>query len=331
MEQIHLLILVNSSTSGVEMPLLQLGTAQLLTETGLELHQGSFVGMLPERTYRQVQVALENGLRAFDSAYIYRSQTAIGRVLGEWWRTGQLQSRQEVWITSKVFHPNAISMTFGVTHMPNMENMTSNEIAVLTLQHFEQSVMELGVGYVDLMLLHWPGSNSDGSNTTTNRQRRIAAWQILETAYKKGWARSIGVSNFSPTHLEQLKQDGATIVPVVNQIEASVTLQYADIVEYCKRNGIVPQAYSPFGRGLFALPDKLETIAAKYQKNVGQICIKYLLQLGYAVVYLSNSATRMVTNTEVFDFQLSDIEMELLNKLNKPDGGWGLPAPHVLP
>lgn len=312
------------------MPLLQLGTAQLITKSGVDQNlPESFVGMVPEQTYRQIEMALQNGLRSFDSALIYRSQPAIGAVLGEWWRTGKLAHRRDVWITTKVFHPNATAMTFGITHMPDMHSFSPLEASVQTLEHFEKSLMQLGVGFVDMVLLHWPSGHLEGS-VTENRQLRIAAWRVLEQVYNKGWARAIGVSNFSPDHLEQLKEDGATVVPMVNQVEASVTLQYPEIVKYCQDNGIVPQAYSPFGRGLAQLPKELHPLAAKYKKDLGQIAIKYLLQLGYAVVYLSNSPERMVTNHQLFDFDLTADEMALLNGLNRPDGGWGLPSPHTL-
>ena len=88
--------------SGVEMPLLQLGTAQLITKPGSDATATvpeSFIGMLPERTFRQVELALQHGLRAFDTALIYRSHGPLGHVLGEWWRTGRLASRSDVWIT----------------------------------------------------------------------------------------------------------------------------------------------------------------------------------------------------------------------------------------
>lgn len=315
------------------MPLLQLGTAHLVTQAGVDpTLPPHFVGMLPERTYRQLELALQQGLRALDTALIYGSHGPIGAVLGEWWRTHPLQTRTDIWITTKVFHPNATQVTFGLSHMPTMEQMTPEQVTVLTREHVETSLLQLGVGYVDLLLLHWPSGLHEGS-VAENRQRRIAAWKVLEDLYmNKGWARAIGVSNFSPRHLEQLKEDGALIVPMINQIEASVTLQYTDIVEYCLINGIVPQAYSPFGRGLTELPTRqLQEIADKYGKqNIGQVAIKYLLQLGYAVTYLSNSADRILSNTDVFDFELNEQEMQLLKRLHRPDGGWGLPKPHDL-
>lgn len=117
---------------------------------------------------------------------------------------------------------------------------------------------------------------------------------------------------------------------MVNQIEASVTLQYTNILEYCLANDIVPQAYSPFGRGYRELPSRVHELAVKYNKDAGQIALRYLLQLGYSVTYLTTSENRMVSNTQLFDFELSQGEMDELATFNRPDGGWGLPDPNGL-
>ena len=329
------------------MPLLQLGTCQLVSKTGIDATvPQSFVGLLPERAFRQVECALQQGLRAFDTALIYRSHAALGQVLGEWWRTGQLAQRNDVWIQTKVFHPDATAMTFGISHMPSLMKMSPDEVTQRTWNHVETSLLQLNVGYLDLLLLHWPSGlcndssekEGDGvdpwscNNELANRARRIAAWKVLEEVYKKGWTRAIGVSNFSVKHLQQLVEDGATIVPMVNQIEASVVLQYTEILRYCLENSIVPQAYSPFGRGLTDLPkETLQEMSQKYQKkDFGQIAIKYLVQLGYSVVYLSNTPERMVSNADVFDFDLSPSDMDVLHGFNRPNGGWGLPSPDQL-
>jgi diketogulonate reductase-like aldo/keto reductase len=314
--------------NGVEMPLLSLGTAQLITVPGVNPDLPSdFIGFLPERNYRQTELALSAGVRAFDTAFIYRSQPPMGRVLADWWQSGRLESRQDVWITSKIFHPPGPS--FEISHMAHMADMTPEQVSVETKRHFEVSLHELGVGYIDLMLLHWPSLPSL-TDADMNRQRRLAAWKVLEEMYDRGWARAIGVSNFSPEHLEQLKEDGANIVPMVNQIEASVTLQNPNIVQYCLDNNILPQAFSPLGRGLSEMPELVHQIGETYGKDAGQVSFRYLLQLGYAVTYLTNSEKRMISNAQVFDFELSDDEMSQLTALNRPDGGWGLPNPNDL-
>lgn len=318
--------------NGVEMPLLITGTAQLATIAGRDpTLPPAFTGMIPEQVYRQVELALQSGVRAFDTAHIYRSSRPMGAVLGEWWRTAQLQGRPEVWITSKLFHPNATDTTFGITQMEHMYNMTAEEVRVETRKQLEQNLIDLGVGYLDLMLLHWPSDTVGKGTPEENRQRRLAAWRVLEDAYEnKGWLRAIGVSNFSPKHCEDLMADGARIRPMVNQFEASILLQHSSILEYCLEHGIVPQAYSPLGRGIKELPPQVAELAVKYQKDVGQIAFRYLYQLGYSVVYLTNSAERLVSNTRIFDFELTGDEMNLLNSFNRPDGGWGLPSPFAL-
>lgn len=313
--------------NGVEMPRLQLGTAQLIAFPGKDsaVHL-AFRGMLPERGYRQIELALQRGVRAFDTAYIYRTPRSMGYVMGEWLRTQRLENRNQVWITTKIFHPDASEATFLTNQMADMPNMTPEEVSYTAQRQFEANLIELGVGYVDLMLLHWPAGLGEGT-ALDNRKRRMAAWKVLENAYEKGWVRSIGVSNFAPDHLEQLKQDGATVLPMVNQFEASVTLQYPEILSYCKANNIIPQAYSPFGRGYEEMPPLVFELALKYGKDGGQIALRYLYQLGYSIVYLTNTEKRMVSNNEIFDFELADVEMKALGSLNRPDGGWGLPNP----
>jgi len=312
------------------MPILQLGTAQLVTLPNVRDDlPPNFTGFLPEQVHRQLELALQSGVRAFDTAAIYRSHRPMGRVLGEWWRTGQLTSRREIWITSKVFHPFS-SVGYRRTHMPDLSDLTPGQVDLEVNRCFEESLDDLGIGYVDLMLLHWPSEPHRG-DAAQNRRRRLAAWQALEDLYEKGWARAIGVSNFSPVHLDQLQEDGARITPMVNQIEASVTLQYPNILDYCLRHNIVVQAYSPLGRGYKELPHLVSELAQKHGKDVGQICFRYLWQLGYrSITYLTNAKSRMVTNTHIFDFELSDKEMMELNRLNRPDGGWGLPDPNTL-
>eukprot|EP00527_Entomoneis_sp_CCMP2396_P002779 CAMPEP_0198147034 /NCGR_PEP_ID=MMETSP1443-20131203/33003_1 /TAXON_ID=186043 /ORGANISM="Entomoneis sp., Strain CCMP2396" /LENGTH=364 /DNA_ID=CAMNT_0043811183 /DNA_START=13 /DNA_END=1104 /DNA_ORIENTATION=+ len=314
--------------NGAEMPLFQLGSAQLTTDFAPDADAPpGFVGMQPERMYRQIELALSAGLRAFDTALIYGTQKGLGHVLGEWWRTGKLQARKDVWITTKIFHPRC-NVCLESLHMPGLSDMTPEEVSVKTEEHFEKSLQELNVGYLDLVLIHWPGEDDKSAgrplDPEMNRQRRIAAWKVLEKMYKRGWCRAIGVSNFDIPHLEQLKQDGATILPMVNQIESSVEVQHVEIREYCQKHGIVVQAYSALrglGEGTRA-KQLLQTLGTKYGKDVGQVAFRYLYQHGYAIVYLTNSKKRVKSNTEIFDFELTADEMEAIDGLNHSDGGW---------
>jgi diketogulonate reductase-like aldo/keto reductase len=209
--------------------------------------------------------------------------------------------------------------------------MSTEDVTKQTEEHIEQCLKELGVGYIDLLLMHWP--SMEGQSEEISRQRRLAAWRVFETFYERGWVRAIGVSNFSERHLQQLMDDGAKVLPMVNQIEASPYLQFNDIVSYCQDNGIVVQSYSPLGSGVTDVKDNvlLKELASHHQKDVGQIAFRYLIQKGYAVAYLTNSETRMESNQNVFDFLLSKEEMKQIDTLNHVDGGWGLPSPYDLP
>jgi len=129
-------------------------------------------------------------------------------------------------------------------------------------------------------------------------------------------------------------EDGATIRPMVNQIEASPYLQWFNIIKYCQDNNIALQAYSPLGSGLMDVKNDalLLELSAKYQKDVGQVVFRYLIQKGYAVAYKTTTAKRMESNQDIFDgFELSTEDMTKIDTLNRLDGGWGLPSPYDLP
>ena len=314
-------------SNGVLMPQLSLGTAHLITHPGMLDDNPKFVGMLPERLHRSLQLALESGIRAIDSALIYRTHTAIRQVLGNWFAAGKLV-RSDVFIETKIFHgPVWDKIPTADTYIADLDSLTPEQVTEKVTAQFEQSIMELGVGYVDLMLLHWPACFD--SQDPGNAARRLAAWKVLETFYQHGWARAIGVSNFSVEHLKQLERDGATVTPMVNQIEASVYLQFDDIVEYCQEHNIVLQAYSPLGRNLNDIT-KDEVVAAigkKHGRNAGQIAMRYIVQLGYAIIVLSSSAERLQSNQDIFAFELDEDDMKQLSQLKRPDGSWGLPSP----
>mmetsp|Transcript_3736 Transcript_3736/g.9403 ORF Transcript_3736/g.9403 Transcript_3736/m.9403 type:complete len:367 (+) Transcript_3736:47-1147(+) len=339
--------------NGVEMPTLQLGTAHIVMpgQPDAEHAHPRFVGFQPERCYRQADLALTAGMRAFDTAVNYRSDVVLGRVLGEWFRRGKNDplQRPDVWITTKVMNPRPSDFVLKSVRVVDLHTLSPEQVAEQTQHFVEMALQNLAVGYVDLLLLHWPSASGRSQQGTVqlNRKQRLASWRVLEDAYRKGWVRAIGVSNYSVAHLEQLQQDGAEIVPMVNQIEASVTVQQREIWEYCRSHHIVPQAYSCL-RGLVKNPNQqqqqqqpslssnvttvLNSLSKKYQKDTGQIVYRYLIQLGYAVVYLTNSQPRMASNTEIWDFALTENEMSALDLLSRngdfdDEFGLGYPKP----
>lgn len=316
--------------NGVQMPTLSLGMAHFTFGSPHKEGNVTFVGFYPEKAYRQAELALQRGIRSFDTALMYGTQPHLGQVLGRWWANGQLENRDDVFITTKVFHNPAPGFGLEANHQFDLETMTPEDVKLRTTKHIEQSLKELGVGYIDLLLMHWP--SVEGQLEYYSRQRRLAAWKVFEEFYKRGWIRAIGVSNFSERHLEQLMEDGATIRPMVNQIEASPYLQWSNIVKYCQEHDIVVQAYSPLGSGMVDVKnDKVLLRLAKiYKKDVGQLVFRYLIQKGYVIALKTSTAERMESNQDVFDFEISREDMYKIDSLNRGDS-FGLPSPYDLP
>jgi len=287
----------------------------------------NFFGFLPERTYYALSTALDLGYNHIDTALVYRSQKAIGSVLAQKMTQGELV-REDIFITTKLFHGSMEGLTRQGSTL-DLDNMSPEEVSKAIEAQFELILEELGVGYVDCMLLHWPAIMD--SKSELNPARRLAAWKVLESMYQRGWARSIGVSNFNEFHLEELMQNGASILPMVNQIEASVYKQWGRIYDYCQEKGIAIMAYSPLGLGNQSLLTDPIILQIAELKNVSasQVALRYLIQKGYAVLPLSTSEKRLKSNLDLFSFELTDVEMSRLADLSYlKDEGIGLPSPY---
>jgi len=305
-------------SNGVKIPVYGAGTGFLDKDRGL---------LAPEEACKSVTIALDAGVRHIDAALAYRTQNHIANILRKNFTEGYLE-RKNIFLTSKVFQP-FIPILLPSTAMPsNQDSMTPDEVTTIVRNHFEQCIVELGVGYIDLMLLHWPAT-INSQDVEGNRSRRLAAWKVLEEMYEKGFATAIGVSNFNEIHLTQLKEDGAKIQPMVNQIEASPYVQYDKIIDYCKENNIVVEAYSPLSGGTFLSDPAILSLVRKYKKDAGQICLKYLIQRGYVVVV--RSQRRHHSNIDIFDFELSEDDMNKIIGLNKGiEGSSGLTNPYSM-
>lgn len=359
-------------SNGVEMPVVALGTAPLSTTDDDTSHfhpLNSFNGFLPEQSYRSLHVALEMNVNRntddciggnaaqsipvhIDTALVYRTHHHIRQVMGNALAAGR-KKRSDLFLTTKVFHP---CYSFGpedLGHsMPSDPEckMTYYDVYKFVYHQFQQSLHECGVGYFDLVLLHWPGRKHPKTDAVRNAEHRLAAWNVLEDCYHKGWTRAIGVSNFSEHHLQTLqimnetakkqgKNTNATKVavkPHVNQIEASVFLQHTGIIDYCRAHGIVAAAYSPLGRGVTHVTanETVKKIATKHGKDTGQVAMKYLLQKGYGcVVFWTTNVERIRSNHELHDFVLDETEIAELDELNRSDGSgtWGLMSPYEIP
>ncbi|CAB9509894.1 Deoxymugineic acid synthase 1 [Seminavis robusta] len=317
--------------NGVRMPLFSMGVAHVTSGSPLVENNRTFVGFSPSKSFRQIELSLQKGIRSFDTALVYGTQPHLGQVLGQWWASGRLQSREEVFITTKVFTFPAHKFGLKRNHPWNLNDLTPQQVSIQTEDYIEQCLHELNVGYIDLLLMHWP--SGPGQEEGISRQRRLAAWKVFEDFYDRGWVRAVGVSNFSERHIDQLMQDGAIIWPMVNQIEASPYLQYESILRYCQDHEIQPQSYAPLGSGLLNVQEDavLLELANVHQKDVGQVVFRYLIQRGYAIAFLTQSPNRMVSNLDVFDFELNEDELKAIHSLSRVNATFGVPTRYELP
>lgn len=231
-------------------------------------------------TCRQaVSNAINVGYRLFDTAATYGNEQAVGQAIKE---SGI--PRDQFFITSKMW----ISDTQGADPVTAID----------------RSLHNLGTDYLDLYLIHMPYGDT------------FNAWRAMETAYRAGKIRAIGVSNFSSDQLTNLQLFNQ-VQPAVNQIEINPWNQNHSIVDFCQSQGIQPEAWAPFAEGHHKLfhNETLAKIAHHHQRSVGQVILRWLLQRGIVVIPKSTHRKRMIENLNVFDFSLSMEEMTTIKAL----------------
>lgn len=228
-----------------------------------------------------IKKAIEVGYRHIDTASAYKNELEIGYAIKK-----SNVNREELFITSKVWKD---SMGY--------EN---------TLKSFDTTLKNLNVQYVDLFLIHWPKNNDDKLN--------IETWKALEKIYKEGKAKNIGVSNFLKQHLEIILNN-CNIIPTVNQIEFHPGLIRKETIDFCKENNIVLEAWAPLGKGKMLNSETLINIAKKYNKSVAQLCLKWCLQNEVIPLPKSEKEERMRQNLELFDFEISEEDMNTINNM----------------
>lgn len=229
-----------------------------------------------------VKAAIEAGYKSIDTAAIYGNEEGVGKAIAE-----SNVPREELFITTKVWN--------------------SEQGYDSTLAAFEESMKKLGLEYLDLYLIHWPVPKQNKYKET---------WKALETLYKDGRVRAIGVSNFKEHHLMDLLED-CEVVPMVNQVEYHPRLTQTSLHEFCKQNRIQLEAWSPLMQGgLFEEPT-LQEIAQKYGKSTAQVILRWDLQNEVVTIPKSVKPHRIQENANIFDFELSSEDMEKINSLNQ--------------
>ncbi|PYH29810.1 aldo/keto reductase family protein [Aspergillus neoniger CBS 115656] len=233
--------------------------------------------------------ALEVGYRHIDTAQFYANEKEVGDAI----RSSGL-SRNEIFVTTKILSPAG-----------------SPEA---TYERLLASVEKIGGpdGYVDLFLIHSSKTGSSG---------RKHLWQALERLLEEGKAKSIGVSNFGVKHIEEMKEYAKVWPPHVNQIELHPWCQQRVIDAYCKKNGIVVESYAPIVRNYKANDPTLVDLAKKYNKTTQQVLIRYALQKEWVPLPKTDNPDRIAANADVFDFDISEEDMAVLNALDQGSSG----------
>lgn len=241
---------------------------------------GVYLSKPGKETFNAVAWALETGYRHIDTARAYKNEGDVGKAIKE-----SNIKREEVFVTTKLWNQDQ-----------------GYESA---LRAFDMSLEELGFEYIDLYLIHWPLED-----------KRKDSWRALEKIYDEGRARAIGVSNYTIRHLKEM-DNYANIKPVINQVEFHPFLYQEDLHEYCKLKNVWLEAYSPLARAERLDDPTINEMARKYSKSAAQIMIRWSLQHDLIVIPKTVHNERIKENAEVFNFEISDVDMERLNSLNE--------------
>jgi diketogulonate reductase-like aldo/keto reductase len=246
-----------------------------------------------DEAYHSVLLALKHGYRHIDTAEGYQNEESVGRAVRD-----SLIPREEIFVTSKL-----------ESHIKTYEG---------ALEAFDKTLKALQFDYLDLFLIHapWPWSEIGKDCRTGN----VLAYKAMEKLYKEGKIRAIGVSNFSPSDMDNIIEH-CEIVPHVNQIGYFIGIDQKATLDYCHAKNIVVEAYSPLGIGYLLSNPDIGTIAKKYHVSPAQICIRYCIQKNTAPLPKSTHEDRIIQNTQV-DFEIKAEDMAFLDTIKGDPRRW---------
>ncbi|MDH8744268.1 aldo/keto reductase [Staphylococcus epidermidis] len=233
-----------------------------------------------------VKHAIEQGYRSIDTAMIYGNEETVGQGIKEGLKSTGL-SREDLFITSKLWLTD-----FG---RQNVE------------EAYRQSVEKLGLDYLDLYLMHWPG---------TNEAVMIDSWRGMEDLYKQNQVKNIGVSNFTPEHFEALLAQ-VSIKPIINQVEFHPYLTQNKLRKYLEAQNIIMESWSPLMNSQILHDDVINEVANEVGKTPAQVVIRWNIQHDVVVIPKSVTPHRIEENLDVWNFELSDNQMERIDQLNQ--------------
>ena len=256
----------------------------VILHDGIEIPQLGFgvFQVPPDDTERVVEQALDVSYRHIDTAAAYRNEKGVGRAVAN---AGI--PREDIFVTTKLWN--------------------SNQGFDAALETFGKSLGRLGMDYVDLYLIHWPVPSQD---------RFVETWRAFERIHDEGGARTIGVSNFRIEDLQRLEAETETL-PTVNQVELHPHMQQRELRAWHKQHGIATEAWSPLAQGAVLDDDTIADIARAHGKTPAQTVLRWHLQLDNVVIPKSVSPERIRENCDLFDFELSKQEMDMIAGLDR--------------
>lgn len=262
--------------NGLTMPVLGTGTNTFGKENN------DFYGNITYDT-KELSSAIELGYRLIDTAIYYRNEAVIGKAVKE-----SSIDRSEIFITSKI---------------PEEKEFT--ETNELVRYHVEKSLEALNIDYIDLYLIHFPLETNEDN---------VRVWRILETFVDSGLIKSIGVSNFNEDQLSYLINH-ARIKPVLNQFQSYPGKHQQSLIDFCKANDVIPEAYQSLAKLDAKTRDILIELAKPYKKSWSQIVLNYQVNKGLVVIPKSHSKKHQFENIDIFDFKLTQKDIETIKNM----------------
>jgi len=259
-----------------QVPDIKLADGKIIPQVGLGLWQSTD----EEEFINAFNEAVKSGYRHFDTAQAYTNEQMLGKA----WKESNLK-REDIFITTKI----------------HIKNFSKKKL----IPSFEESLEKLQTDYVDLLLLHFP--------VTVLRKN---AWAKMEEIAESKRARSIGVSNYTVRHLEELFKY-SKIRPVINQVELHVFLQQPELRKFCKENNIQVEAYSPLARAHILDNPVVQKIAEKHDKSYTQIMLRWLIDNDLVIIPKSVNPKRIQENIDLFDFKLDETDLAELEEVDQ--------------
>lgn len=252
---------------------------------------GTWQSAAGDITVSAVKTAIKTGYRNIDTAAAYQNEVSVGEGIRQALAEYDVK-REDLFISTKLWNDHR-----GYD---------------LAMEAFENSMKELGLEYLDLYMIHWPAVAKWHKDW---REINRSTWKAFEELYRDGRIRAIGVSNFLAHHIQALIEDGE-IMPMVNQIEYHPGFRQIKSADFCQKNSIVVQAWSPFGTGEVLKNSVLAEIAEKYGKTTAQVCVRWLLQKDIVPLPKSIHKEHIISNTQVFDFELSKSDVSKIDAIS---------------